>query len=429
MAGRPAQLDRLMTETTDQPTEPGNTPMLAIAGVIVSMALVAVGNGLLFAYIPVRLGAAGYPPTWAGSILTALSAGGIAACLLTAPMVRRVGHARAYMFFSALIVLSNAIVGAGVFPIVWMGSRVLYGFAICAMFIVAQSWLNDAVGNSIRGRVMAIFYVCYVVGLGIGSFLLSFVDLATPQAPLVGIVFTALSMLPIGMTRLPQPPVPVGASIAFAAAWRISPVGIAGMLAVGGLSMMIAGFAPIHATEKGFSQQEVATLMFAMPLGTLIFQIPLGWISDRTDRRYVLIATSLLVAAAGIAVSRLDGGTFVILMMVYVVWSGASESIYSLSNAHANDRAGKSDLVTLSSTMLFAWSISGFIVPGFGTLLTAVYGTQSFMYVAIAIAIAFAAFVGWRVLKTRRVPPAETGSFAPMTAQAPVPVERAAAGG
>ena len=178
-------------------------------------------------------------------------------------------------------------------------ARALYGFAICGLFIVAQSWLNDAVGNAIRGRVMAIFYVCYIVGLGVGSFLLSFVDLATPQAPLVGIVFTALSILPVGMTRLPQPPAPDGASIAFAAAWRISPVGIAGMLAVGGLSMMIAGFAPIHATAKGFSQQEVATLMFAMPLGTLLFQIPLGWISDRTDRRYVLIATSLLVAAAG----------------------------------------------------------------------------------------------------------------------------------
>ena len=160
------------------------------------------------------------------------------------------------------------------------------------------------------------------------------------------------------------------------------------MLAVGGLSMMIAGFAPIHATAKGFSQQEVATLMFAMPLGTLIFQIPLGWISDRTDRRYVLIAAALLVVAAGIAASRLDGSALVVLIMIYVVWSGASESIYSLSNAHANDRAGKDDLVTLSSTMLFAWSLSGFIVPAIGTVLTAAYGTQSFMYVAIAIAVA-----------------------------------------
>ena len=140
--------------------------MLAIAGVIVSMALVAIGNGLMFAYIPVSLGAAGYPPTWAGSILTGLSAGGIAGCLLTAPLVRRVGHARAFMISSALIVLSNALVGAGILPFLWIAARVLYGFAICAMFIVAQSWLNDAVGNAIRGRVMAIFYVCYIVGLG-----------------------------------------------------------------------------------------------------------------------------------------------------------------------------------------------------------------------------------------------------------------------
>ena len=85
------------------------------------------------------------------------------------------------MVFSALIVLSNALVGAGVFPFLWVAARVLYGFAICAMFIVAQSWLNDAVGNSIRGRVMAIFYVSYIVGLGVGSFLL---ELRRPrQAP------------------------------------------------------------------------------------------------------------------------------------------------------------------------------------------------------------------------------------------------------
>ena len=227
--------------------------MVAIASVIVSMALVAVGNGLMFAYVPVRLGAEGFAPTWAGGILTGLSAGGIAGCLLTGPLVRRVGHARAYMILSALIVLSNAIIGAGTFPVLWIASRMIYGFAICAMFIVAQSWLNDAVGNSIRGRVMAVFYVSYVVGLGCGSALMGLLDIGAAQAPLVGIVFTALSILPVGMTRLAQPPAPEGASVALGRAWRISPVGVAGMLAVGGLSMMIAGFAPIHATAKGYS--------------------------------------------------------------------------------------------------------------------------------------------------------------------------------
>ena len=399
------------------------TPLVAIASVIGSLALVAVGNGLMFAYIPVRLGADGYAPTWAGGILTGLSAGGIAGCLLTGAIVRRIGHARAYMVLSALIVLSNAAVGAGAYPVQWIFARALYGFAISGMFIVAQSWLNDAVDNSIRGRVMAAFYVSYVVGLGIGSALMGMLDIGSAQAPLIGIAFTALSMLPIGMTRLAQPPAPEAASVAVRRAWRISPVGVAGMLAVGGLSMMIAGFTPIHATAKGFTQQEVAVLLVCMPLGTLLFQIPFGWISDRTDRRYVLIAASLLVAVAGVAAARYDAAALSVILVIYVVWSGASESIYSLASAHANDRAAKDDLVTLSSSMLFAWSVSGFIIPGLGTALTAVYGTQSFIYVAIIIAIAYGLFVIWRVLRAPPVPADETGSFAPMTAQAPLPVE------
>ena len=197
------------------------------------------------------------------------------------------------------------------------------------------------------------------------------------------------------------------------------------MMAVGGLSMMIAGFAPIHATASGYTQQQVATLMFAMPLGTLLFQIPFGWISDRTDRRYVLIAASILVVLAGLAASRMDGSPLPLMIAIYMVWSGASESIYSLSSAHANDRASKDQLVTLSSTMLFAWSISGFIVPGVGTALTAVFGTAAFMTVAIVIAALFCCFVVWRVLTASAVPQAETGNFKPMTAQAPLPVELA----
>ena len=409
-----------MSQPVDQHTQ---SPTSAIAGVILSMALVAVGNGLMFAYIPVRLGAEGFAPTWAGLILTGLSAGGIAGCLFTGVIVRRVGHARSYMILSALIVLSNAAVGAGAHPVLWIAARALYGFAICAMFIVAQSWLNDAVENRVRGRVMAIFYVSYVVGLGFGSFLMGALELKSAEVPLVGIAFTALSILPVGMTRLAQPPAPRGASVSFMRAWRISPVGVGGMLAVGGLSMMIAGFAPIHATAKGYSQQEVATLLFAMPLGTLLFQIPFGWISDRTDRRLVLIGASALVVLAGIAASSFDGSALGVIIVIYVVWSGASESIYSLSSAHASDRATKDDLVSLSSSMLFAWSLSGFVAPGVGTALTAVYGTQSFMYVAIAVAAIFCAFVAWRVWSKPAA--TSTGDFAPMTAQAPLPVDLA----
>ncbi|RUV33875.1 MFS transporter, partial [Mesorhizobium sp. M7A.F.Ca.MR.228.00.0.0] len=84
----------------------------------------------------------------------------------------------------------------------------------------AQSWLNDAVANAIRGRVMAFFYVAYVAGLGVGYATLALVDIRTADAPLIGIAFTALSILPVGMTRLAQPPAPQAASVALRRAWR-----------------------------------------------------------------------------------------------------------------------------------------------------------------------------------------------------------------
>lgn len=398
-------------------------PLAAIASVILSTTLVAIGNGLLFAYIPVRLGTEGFSPTWAGLILTGLSAGGIVGCFLTGWIVRRVGHARAYMLFSALIILANAAVSAGTYPLLWTASRALYGFAICGLFIVAQSWLNDAVANAIRGRVMAVFYICYIVGLGLGSLTLSFIAIDTTAAPIIAITFAALSIIPVGLTRLKPPPPPEAASIAFANAWSVSPVGVAGMLAVGGLSMMVAGFAPIYATASGFSKNEVSVLMLSMQLGTILLQLPLGWISDRTDRRYVLVAASAIVMSAGIVASQTIGAPFPAVVIIFMIWSGATESIYAIANAHAGDRAAKEDLVALSSTMLFAWSLSGFLIQGAATALTAAFGTEAFMYVAILVAAAFCGFVLWRLTQATQAD--ATAAFAPMSAQAPLAADLA----
>lgn len=414
-----------MEPAADAMPPAGTAAMAAVAAIISAMVCAAVGNGLMFAYIPVRLGVGGFEPAWAGMILTGMSAGGIAGCFLTGRLAARLGHSLAFTAFAAMIVLSNMAIALEVRPPAWLAARAFYGFAIAGMFIVVQSWLNDIAANNVRGRVMAAFYVSYVVGLGIGSFLMGFLDLSGAQAPLLGMAFAALSVVPVTLTRLRPSLPPAVATVAFARAWAVSPVGVAGMLTVGGVSMMIAGFTPIHATASGYSQTEVATLLLAMPLGTLLLQLPFGWVSDRTDRRHVLMAASLLVAAAGIAAGVLDGSALFILIPVYMVWSGAAESIYSLSSAHANDRAGKEDLLALSSTMIFVWSVSGFIVPALVTGVTVIWGTQAFMAAATIIAAAYCAFVGWRIIAEPAVPAEEAAAFAPITAHGPPP----AAGG
>lgn len=401
------------------------SPPRAIASIMLSMGLIAVGNGLLFAYVPVKLAADGFPPWVAGAILTALSVGALLGCLVTGVLVRRVGHARVFASLAALVVLSVLLIAAGTEPLLWILSRGLYGLASAGLFIVSQSWLNDACENAWRGKVIAAFYMVYILAIGAGAYLLRFVALDGAQAPLVGILFAALAILPVGLTRLPPPPPPEAVHVAIRAVWRISPVGLVGLLSVGGLTMLVQGFAPIYAAAEGYAKDEVALLLFLMQFGMIAVQYPLGAISDRTDRRYVLIAAALIVVASAALATQMSGAALLWLILVFAVWSGATEAIYAVANAHANDRADPQYYVSLSSTLLVAWSISGILLPGLTTALTQVLGTRAFMLVAMAVAALYAGFVIWRLTRRPATAEAEQEPFQTVSAQAPLTAELA----
>ena len=390
---------------------------------MLSMGLIAVGNGLLFAFVPVKLAAEGFAPWVAGAILTALSVGGLAGCLLTGPLVRRVGHARVFATYAAVVILSILLIAAGTEPALWIVSRGLYGLSAAGLFIVSQSWLNDASPNEWRGKVIAAFYMIYVLAIGAGSYLLSYVSLDGAQAPLLAIFFAAIAILPVGLTRLPAPPPPEAVHVAVRAVWRISPVGLVGLLSVGGLTMLVQGFAPIYAAAEGYSKNEIALLMFLMQFGMIAVQYPLGAISDRTDRRYVLIAAALLVIASAAVATQISGMALVWLILVFAVWGGATESIYAVANAHANDRAEPQYYVSLSSTLLVAWSVSGVILPALATVLTQVAGPRAFMLVAMVVAMLFAVFVTYRLTRREAVAETDQEPYQAISAQAPLTAE------
>jgi MFS family permease len=202
-------------------------------------------------------------------------------------------------------------------------------------------------------------------------------------------------------------------------AWRISPVGLVGVLASGGLSMVVQGFTPIYAATNQVSQKDVAFLMFVMQTGLLFIQYPLGALSDRIDRRAVLVVTCGLIVAAGIAALFVSFATIVLLMIVFLIFGGAIETVYSVANAHANDRADPGDFVPLSSTLLVAWSTAATIVPLGVTLLTPVFGQHTFVYAIILVAIAYAAYVIWRLKERQPVPADERENIGIRSAQVP----------
>jgi MFS family permease len=400
-----------------------SSPPLAVANIILSMGLLATGNGVLFAYIPLKLAFEGFAPWVAGTMITALAAGGIGGCLLTGALVRRVGHARVFAAMIALVILGVLVIALGTQPAAWILARGIYGFAMTGIFIVSQSWLNDACENAWRGKVIAIFYMTYVMAIGAGGYVLKFVSLESLDGPLLGIFFAALAILPVSLTRLPTPAPPESVTVAIGAVWRISPVGFLGLLTVGGLTMLVAGFAPIYAAAEGYTKDDIALLLFLMQFGMIGVQYPLGALSDRMDRRYVLIAAAAIVIASAALATQMSGVALMWLILVFAIWSGATESIYAVANAHANDRAEPQYYVSLSSTLLVAWSISGFVLPGIATALTQVFGLKAFMYVAMVAAGLYGSFVIYRVTRREPAPSTAHEPYLPITAQVPYTAE------
>lgn len=391
----------------------------SILSIVASMTAVALGNGMMFAYIPFVLAREGGPSWAAGAAVTAVAFGGLVGCVIAGPLIRRVGHARLFSCSMALVILGALLISLGVNPILWIVGRTIYGIAGNTNFIITQSWLNHAASNEWRGKAMSLFYMTYVVGMGAGAWLFGQISSEGNLAPLITIFFTALAILPIGLTALPNPPPPTQVSVDIKMAWRSSPVAFVGVLAAGGLSMVVQGFTPIYAADNDMSQQDIALLMFVMQFGLLFVQYPLGALSDRIDRRIVLAGTCALVAATAVAALNVTFANFILLMLVFAVFAGAVETVYSIANAHANDRAPPQNFVQLSSTLLVAWSLSATIVPLTVTALTPIFGKKTFIYAVMAVAIAYAVFVILRLRERREVPIEGREHFEIMSAQVP----------
>ena len=399
------------------------SPFMAVSSIMISMGLLAVGNGLLFAFVPIKLAEAGFPPWVAGAIVTALAGGGLIGCLITGLMVRRVGHARVFATHIALNILSVLLIAMGPETVLWIVARGLYGISAAGLFIVSQSWLNDACENSWRGKIIAMFYMIYVLAIGCGAFLLRYISLDGAQAPLVAIFFAALAILPVSLSRLPAPPPPASVTIAIYAVWRLSPVGLVGLFAVGGLTMLVQGFAPIYASAVGYGKNDVALLMFLMQFGMIGVQYPLGILSDRMDRRYVLIIAAIIVVVTAAIATRMDTSTLLWMALLFAIWAGSTEAIYSIASAHANDRSDPEYYVAMSSTLLLAWSVSGLVLPALTTAMTPVLGPVAFMYMAMAIAALYGLFVLYRVMRRVPTPEEDTEPYLQISAQAPYPAE------
>ena len=361
-----------------------------------------VGAGVLGSLLPLRFSAMGYSDGAVGLFATAEALGFLAGCLYAHRVIVPVGLERAYAAFAGMKAV--AILGLhfadGAVTIVPL--RFLIGLNAAGLAIIVESWLNALVANAQRGRVLTIYVLVYGLFFGAGQLFGQNLDVKGPELLFIAGIATILALVPMVAIDVRAPVLPHGVHLEILKAFRTSPVSVLACLLNGLILTAFTTVGPLFTERIGFDQRHIVLLMACVSLGGLFLQWPIGYFSDKVDRRYALIglgAGILGVAATLVFVDRRT--SFVLLAVLFAIFGGLGESLYAVGIAHANDRAQMSDYVALSSTLLFVWALGAAIGPTIGMVAIQLTTPRAFFVYVIALTFAFTAYTAWRLLRRR----------------------------
>lgn len=373
-----------------------------VRSLLIAIFVMMAGSGFLSTLIGLRLERAGSGTMVIGLVATAYFGGLVLGALHAGGIVRRVGHIRAYAAFVALLSASTLTYALFQQPLLWGALRFVDGVCVAGVFICVESWLNDRAEPETRGTVLAFYMVSLYSGQALGQLLLRSGNSA-PQIPFeLASILISLAIIPVCLTRSHAPALEEAASLPLRRLFEASPLGVVGAGITGLLLGAFYGLAAIYARRLGLSLADTATFMMVVILGGVALQWPLGRLSDRYDRRRVIVGgfAATLAVSAGLALQPSGA----LLLALGFLFGGLSFALYPLSVAHANDRLLPSERVTASGQLVLLYSAGAAAGPVAGAAAMTVAGAGGlFLFIALAAA-AMLAFGLWRLAATEAVP-------------------------
>lgn len=388
----------------------------SLAAILFSTAFFLMAGGLIGTLTPLRAHWEGFSDIALGVLGAWYFSGFVAGCFAGPRLIARVGHIRAFAVAAATVAACVTLQPIFTAPMVWFAIRGATGICIAVLFMTVESWLNDRADNQSRGRILSAYMMVNWLGLLTGQWLLLLAPPQSFQLFSVVAVLYCLCVVPISLTRLPAPQLRPAPQIDIDRIFRLAPVGAAGCLTVGLANGAVWTLAPLYTDSLRFSEGGLALFMSVFIAGGAIVQWPLGRLSDRMDRRWIIAASAMAASACGIAIGFLGwliaGAPLAFFAVVFAL--GASMlPLYSLAIAHANDRLPRSEFVEISAGLLMLSAGASIPGPLLAAIVISTAGASAlFLYTALAhAALAFYAFTR---IKLREPPLAATRElFAP----------------
>jgi MFS family permease len=381
---------------------------------LLGMCLLMVGNGMQGTLLGIRGEIEGFSTLEMSIVMSAYFAGFLGGSRLAPAMIRRVGHVRVFAALASLI--SAVIILFPTFTEVWAwtAGRVLIGFCFSAVYVTAESWLNNAATNENRGQALSLYMIVQTAGIVVSQALLLSADPSGYVLFVIPSVLVSLAVTPILLSISPTPAFESTKPMSLRALAGFSPLGCVGMFLIGGVFSAQYGMASVYGAIAGLSVAQISTFVATFFVGSMLLQYPIGWISDRMDRRFLILVTAA-VGVGGSVIGMLFGHIFPILLLSAFVVGGMSNPLYSLLIAHTNDFLDHEDMAAASGGLLFInglGAISGPIITG---AMMDTLGPGGFYLFTAVLFAALAAYAGYRATRRAAVPVEDTGAYVPVT--------------
>lgn len=391
-----------------------------IGALLLSVALLLTGNGLQGTLLPVRASIEGFGELSIGVLGASYYSGFVLGCLMTPRLISRVGHIRVFAAMVAVASATPLLHALVVTPAFWWILRALTGLCLASIYLVIESWLNERSTTANRGTIFTTYTTVNYAVLTLGQLLMLTDDPKNFPLYTIASILVSLAAVPVAMTRSPQPAPVASARLSFAGLFRISPVGVMGCVVVGLANGSFWALGPAFVMQSGFGVREVALFMSAVVIGGALSQWPFGRLSDRVDRRLVIMAACAASAAAGLALVAAGLIWPALTVIAGALFGVFAFPVYALSVAHTNDMAVGSDFVAIAGGLLLINGIASVIGPLLAAAAMAWAGPAGLFGFTAAIHGGMVLFTLYRM--RQRAAPADTQKtdFVSMPATAPV---------
>ena len=375
--------------------------------------IICLAHGLQGTLIGVRSVLEGFSFFSTGLIVAGYYVGYLTGSVVIPIFLKRVGHIRVFAALASLASIAILLHTVFVDPYSWFFIRILTGVSLSGIYIIMESWLNDKSTNETRGQLLSIYMIITFVFVGLGQLLLNISDPAKVDLFILVSILLSFALLPILLSNTEQPNATDTKSFSLAEFYAISPLGFVGALFTGLAHSAVFGYGAVYATAKGLSVLEVSIFMIIITSFGALSQWPIGYLSDRMDRRLILIGVTFV--ASGLCV-LIVGSSYISLTLFFIltaIYSCMSLPMYSLAIAHTNDFLQQNEIVAASSAFAKLMGIGSILGPLMVSAMMSVTGPNGYHIYLLLIHGLLGLFGLYRMTK-RAIPADSESQYVPL---------------